>query len=236
MEQPASAVATATLTATATATATASAFSSMAQFAHSVLTYPCRVEIKRCKVIDADGLRYRKWEIRTENRRLAKKALKKMRPKERKKNYKLALDAMVIVKRDYHLDVSSRLILAKKDQSWKKKVADMQRKIGIPINPKLRDNRIYSYFFACSSGPRKMPDHNLDVLQRIYGSGCDTWSDAIRRHQEDTAVLRKLKKKAAPGYQIEFWKKIRFDGVPHQEYVGYLDDPLRFTRLLERKK
>ena len=236
MEPSASAVAILTSTATATATAPASDFSSMAQFAHRVMTYPCHVVIKRCKVIDGDGLRYLAWEKRMEDRRLVKKALKKMRAKERKKNFRLALPAMVIVKRNYHLDVSSRLIRAKKDQSWRKIVAENQRKLGVPINPKFRNNGIYSYFFASSLGPRKMPDKKLDVLQGVYGSACDTWGDAVRRHQEDTAVLRKLKKKAAFGYRIDSWKRIRFEGVPHQEFVGYLDDPLRFARVLEQKK
>ena len=236
MEPSASAVAILTSTATATATAPASDFSSMAQFAHRVMTYPCHVVIKRCKVIDGDGLRYLAWEKRMEDRRLVKKALKKMRAKERKKNFRLALPAMVIVKRNYHLDVSSRLIRAKKDQSWRKIVAENQRKLGVPINPKFRNNGIYSYFFASSLGPRKIPDKKLDVLQGVYGSACDTWGDAVRRHQEDTAVLRKLKKKAAFGYRIDSWKRIRFEGVPHQEFVGYLDDPLRFARVLEQKK
>ena len=102
----------------------------------------------------------------------------------------------------------------------------MQRKMGVPINPKFKDNRIYSYFFAPKLEPHKKPDRNLDVLQRVYGSGCDTWSDAIRRHQEDTAILQKLEKKAAPGYPSEpSYKKILFEGVPQQEFEGYLDDP-----------
>ena len=75
-----------TSTATATATATAFDFSSMAQFAHRVMTYPCHVVIKRCKVIDGDGLRYLEWEKRMEDRRLVKKALKRMRAKERRRN------------------------------------------------------------------------------------------------------------------------------------------------------
>ena len=195
----------------------------MEAFLDSMTTHPCRIRLRRDRVIDDLGRVHRE----NFDRQAIEEATQMAGPEERENN-KLAKQVRIVLQRDEELDSKACKDQARKDQAWRKRVQERQRLLMAPINPALKDKRMRESIFFLASGRlsrRKGIDKKLDVLQQVYGS-VESWADAKEKMREDENIKRKVWNKASKA--TASYCTLRMDGVPQQEFPPYLKDPIRY--------